>query len=661
MIVFLALCQFDQYWVMGFNIGMKKNKSKANKSKVQQSSDNTKSESIDSLRIAPQARDDKAFGSNKTITDSIFRSTQDDDNAGSMKKVKTIEQERTNWKYRFFESFTGMTAIIFITTMLVLAVLAPSILAIFLIIYSFFIVLKSGLHTIYTFYTFKNIYRWEDVIWLELIDLMNKKPKLAIEEMTKIGKQYPDKFNWGTNWLEFIETYKQNLDTKFQNLNGLHHCIFVPIYNENVDTMILSLERVYNSGYPLDKIWLVVAREGRAGNDFNNGMKEKLEGLDWINVLELDNNASEFSHLARRQPQQKLQVILTKHPEDLHGEIKGKGSNLDWSGRQVSQLAMVNKLDQETTVMTVLDCDSRPGRSFFQILSFRYCLTQDRHNVGFQPIPVFTNNYFDSTLLSSLVASGTTLWNFVQSSIPEEIHHFANYSVSLKLLRETNFWVKDLVSEDSLFFDKNFCELHGEYRSLPTFAYFESDVVESPTFGEALLNQYKQLRRWAYGGVEGMSYLGRRLVLEDEGKLVDNRKKIQILYNEWIGHFLWSTMPFVFGFVMFLPALLNTKFADSVIASNLNFFSQSFSVISYLIVIINGIIISNYIQSRFAHQKKQMNRYQYLDIILQTLLSPLFFSLWFIPPIEAQLRGVFGKYLGFWVTPKGGDGESEVG
>ncbi len=582
------------------------------------------------------------------------RLTHKDAYAGS---TKTIEQERQDWKYRFFESFTGMSAIIFIAIMLSLAIFAPGILAIFLIVYSFFIVLKSGLHTIYTFYTFKNIYRWEDVQWLNLLDLMANKPQLATLEMDKIGKLYKDKFNWGTNWQEFGENYQRNISTKFQNPNGLHHCIFVPIYNENIDTMTLSLERVYNSGYPLDKIWLIVCREDRAGVEFNELIKSKLEALDWASVVELENNSKNFSCLSYKQNKHKLQIILTKHPEDLAGEIKGKGSNLDWAGRQVSDLAFVNKLDIDTTVMTVLDCDSRPGKNFFQILSFRYCVTNDRHNVGFQPIPVFTNNYFDSTLLSSLVASGTTLWNFVQSSIPEEIHHFANYSVSLKLLRQTNFWVKDLVSEDSLFFDKNFCELSGEYRSLPTFAYFESDVVESPTFGEALLNQYKQLRRWAYGGVEGMSYLGRRLVLEDEGKLVDNRKKIQILYNEWIGHFLWSTMPFVFGFVMFLPAFLNGKFADSVVANNLNFFSQAFSTISYLIVIVNGMIISNYINTRFAHQNKKMNRYNYLDIILQTLLSPLFFSLWFIPPIEAQLRGVFGNYLGFWVTPKGGDGK----
>jgi Glycosyl transferase family group 2 len=633
----LNLCNslFDQKTFVACNITMKKNKSKSKKV---------------SNKDIQQVKYIKLQSNQPQPQNSIYpRST------------KTIEQERQSWKYRFFESFTGMSAVIFITIMLSLAIFVPGILAIFLIIYSFFIVLKSGLHTIYTFYTFKNIYRWEGVSWLNLLELMHKKPKEAEEEMNKIGGLHKDKFNWGANWQEFSETYQNNLGTKFQNPNGLHHCIFVPIYNENIDTMTLSLERVYNSGYPLDKIWLVVCREGRAGNAFNDLMRNKLEALSWANVVELEHNSDELSHLARKQPSNKLQILLTKHPEDLAGEIKGKGSNLDWAGRQVSDLAMVNKLDPETTVITVLDCDSRPGKNFFQILSFRYCLTNDRHNVGFQPIPVFTNNYFDSTLLSSLVASGTTLWNFVQSSIPEEIHHFANYSVSLKLLRNTNFWVKDLVSEDSLFFDKNFCELHGEYRSLPTFAYFESDVVESPTFGEAILNQYKQLRRWAYGGVEGMSYLGRRLVLEDEGKLVDNRKKIQILYNEWIGHFLWSTMPFVFGFVMFLPAIINNRFSDSVVANNLNFFSQSFSVISYLIVITNGVIISNYIKTRFAHQQKTMNRYDYLDIILQTLLSPLFFSLWFIPPIEAQLRGVFGNYLGFWVTPKGGDGESELG
>ena len=115
------------------------------------------------------------------------------------RSTKTIEQERQNWKYRFFESFTGMSAVIFITIMILLAVFAPGVLAIFLIVYSFFIVLKSGLHTIYTFYTFKNIYRWEDVPWFNLLDLMKKKPLLAVQEMDRIGKLHKDKFNWGTN------------------------------------------------------------------------------------------------------------------------------------------------------------------------------------------------------------------------------------------------------------------------------------------------------------------------------------------------------------------------------------------------------------------------------------------------------------------------------
>ena len=589
--------------------------------------------------------------------------------------TKTIDQHRSNWKYRLLESFTGLTAIGFIIVMISLAIFNPSLLAMFLIVYSFFIVLKSGLHTIYTFYTFSNIYRWENIQWLDLLEIISVEnkpenktttPTLVTQKMHQIGNLYPTKMNWTNEWSEFITIYNNNQNTKFADPNSLFQIIFVPIYNESVEVMTQSLQRIFESGYDLSKIWVVIAQEGRAGNKFNNSLKAKIQALDWVNVDEIDEQNlslvygdhslnSSFDNLEVSFDSTKLQVILAKHPDGMVGEIKGKGSNLDWAGRQVSLLANKYLLDDETTVITVLDCDSRPGKNFFQILAFRFCMTPDRENVGFQPIPVFTNNYFDSTILSSLVATGTTLWNFVQSSIPEEIHHFANYSVSLSLLRKTNFWVKDLVSEDSLFFDKNFCELEGKYRSLPTFAYFESDVVESPTFGEALLNQYKQLRRWAYGGVEGMSYLGRRLLLEDSGKKIDGRKKFMILFNEWIGHFLWSTMPFVFGFIIFLPSIFNREFGSSVLANNLSFFSQYFSIITYTIVFLNGFVITHYIQTRFYHKNQKLTWHNYLDLLLQTALSPIFFSIWFLPPIEAQIRGILGQYLGFWVTPKGGE------
>lgn len=575
----------------------------------------------------------------------------------------TVEELRTNWKYRFFEGFTGMTAVLFILILVVLAIWFPTFLAVFLIIYSFFIVLKSSLHTIYTFYTFNNVYRWENIKWQTLLQQMQTDSEAAKHQMKAYQDQYKDKLNWTHEWNELLSVYDQNLGTKLESPLDLFQIVFVPIYNESVEVMIQSIQRIHNSGYPLDKIWLVIAREARAGEDFNLSIQTKLQNLEWTNVIDLDQNSTENTNLKNTQyykqfasQPNKLTILLCKHPADLSGEIKGKGSNLDWAGRQVSalieELPKAQTLDEETTLITVLDCDSRPGKNFFQILAFRYCLTADRQNVGFQPIPVFTNNYFDSTLLSSLVATGTTLWNFVQSSIPEEIHHFANYSVSLKLLRQTKFWVKDLVSEDSLFFDKNFCELEGKYRSLPTFAYFESDVVESDTFGEALFNQYKQLRRWAYGGVEGMSYLANRLLLQPEGKKIDARKRFMILYNEWVGHFFWSTMPFVFCFIMFLPSIFNTDFSNTVVASNLSFFSQAFSLMSYGFLFVNGFVILHFIKTRLAHRNIKLDWHHYLDIFLQIIVSPIMFAIWFLPPIEAQIRGIFGWYLGFWVTPK---------
>jgi hypothetical protein len=561
----------------------------------------------------------------------------------------TLDEYRKDWRYRFFEGFTGGTAILFIIILIVSAIFWPVGLAIFLIIYSFFIVLKSALHTIYTFYTFNNIYRLEKINWLELNSQMGQSPKEATKILTKIRDQYPDKMSWTQDWDGYINSYNSITGTKYQDPNNLFHIVFVPIVDESLVVMVESITRVYQSNIPLSKIWVVIAREKGAGTEYNEELEQKVTSLDWVSVVNCDKCPDSYK---ANFDKDKLQVFLTLHPDNLENEIRGKGSNLDWAGRQISKIADAHNLDDETSVITVLDCDSRPGRNFFQILAFRYVLTLDRQNVGFQPIPVFTNNYFEGTLLSSLVATGTTLWNFVQNSIPEEIHHFANYSVSLKLLRKTHFWVKDMVSEDSLFFKNNFCELDGNYRVVPTFAYFESDVVESKHFGTAIFNQYKQLRRWAYGGVEGMSYFGRRLILDPKGSNVDGRKKFMMMYNEWVGHFFWSTMPFVFGFVMFLPSIFNSNFDNTVIASNLSFFSQWFSLISYVFLLINGYIILHYIRSRLLYRDQKLKWNNYLDIILQVILSPLIFVLWFIPPIEAQIRGIFGKYLGFWVTPK---------
>ena len=564
----------------------------------------------------------------------------------------SIEQLRKDWRYRCFEGFTGSSAILFILILVILSIYQPTILAVFLIVYSFFIVLKSALHTIYTFYTFNNIYRWEKLDWQKLLGLMETDSTQALKLMNGYKQQYPDKLNWDNEWNGITKEYQANIGTNLQSPNQLFQIIFVPIYNENIQVLTQSIQRIYDCGYDLSRIWVVIAREARAGKDFNDSMEAQLRELDWIKVFDMDNLVDFDIKNKNETKKPVLTVLLASHPADMLGEIKGKGSNLDWAGRQVSQLANNNNLDEDTTIITVLDCDSRPGKNFFQILAFRFCTNSNRHNVGFQPIPVFTNNYFDSTLLSSLVATGTTLWNFVQTSIPEEIHHFANYSVSLKLLRQTNFWVKDLVSEDSLFFDKNFCELNGQYQSVPTFAYFESDVVESDTFGEALFNQYKQLRRWAYGGVEGFSYLANRLYLQQAGKKLDSRKKLMIMYNEWVGHFFWSTMPFVFCFVMFLPSIFNTGFNNTVVASNLSFFSQAFSLISYGFLITNGFVILHFIKTRLEHRNQQLNWHNYLDIIIQVMVSPLLFAVWFLPPIEAQIRGIFGWYLGFWVTPK---------
>jgi Glycosyl transferase family group 2 len=578
--------------------------------------------------------------------------------------TKTIQDWRRDWRYRFFEMFVGITSILFLVLLISLAFWNSTVLAIFLILFSFFITLKSALHIIYTIQTFKTINMFKNIDWSEILGLMKSNPEEASSKILQISNQFPRSISWKKRWMEFAKNYTENIDTKFQNPLDNLNVIIITTYNESLDTVEKCAKEIYESGYPLEQTLLVIAREERAGEEFNNNVLELFQKNQWSNVQEIHNDdlsqvykdfGSYESVNTVKKPldldNSKLQVLLTKHPADLSGEIMGKGSNEDWAGRQISLFLSDYDIDIEKVIVTVLDCDSRISRNFLQILNFNFCLTQDKFHKGFQHVPVFSNNFFDSNVIAAVVGAGTTSWNMVQSSLPDEIHFFSNYSIPLLTLQKANFWIRDMIAEDSLLYYNCFCAFKGNFKVVPVFSSFESDVIIGENFGEILSNQYKQLQRWAWGGVEGISFLGRKFFLEPNE--IEIRHKIRTLFLEWVGHFYWTTLSITFSYILFLPSVINAyNFNQSYVNQNLIFFGQTFSFISYFLIFFTILIVTWYIKSTLVHRNKKLSKSNYLDIAIQMIVTPVVFLIWFLPPITAQWRGITGQYLGYFVTPK---------
>lgn len=582
-----------------------------------------------------------------------------------------IETYRKDWKYRFLESFIGLSIFVFLLILIILVFASPSIVAVFLIIYSFLMILRMALHLIYAIASFKKLSRWSKPNWQEIFKFYNSNPsnEEVRLEIQNIAKNFPNNANWQNEIERCIYITKKNESTKFKNPNKIIHFPLFSIYDESPEIILRGLKSIYDSQYDLSKICVVVSQEARLGNTKNLDFQNSLKKIDWLNAivfaendtqkvydpnhLELEYTNLELESFANKLENQKLNIIITQHPDGLVGEIKGKASNEDWAARQVSLLVKSAKFDPELCIITSFDADSRVGLNFFQILSFQYCCCEKRLVTGFQPIPVFSNNLFDVDLLPFLVGINTTFWTMIQYSLLDGLHFFANYSVPLVLARRVDFWQRDIIAEDALFFSKCLIKTDGEFQVVPSFNHFNSDNIESDNYWQTIANQYSQLRRWAWGGIESFPFKFYNFFVLP-GSKIDIRHRISLVFNDWYSHFCWSTLPIVFSLIVFLPALINLEFAKSTVALNLYELLFYFSLISYISLGVVVFIIFVFIYPKAViNQEKKLVTWQHkLNIVIPVLISPFIMFVWGPPAIDAQIRGVFGKYMGYWVTPK---------
>lgn len=580
--------------------------------------------------------------------------------------MSLITENRKKIYYRLFEASLGLFSFSFIIILVVLAFVSPEVLSIFLIIYSFFMVLKVSIHGVYTVYTYKNLVRWEAVDWPKLLKTISRNRQEAKKIIQNLADNHNYKLDWQLKLKNDLEIFDSLKGTKFAQPKNIFQFPLFAVYNESSEVIMRSLRGIYESGYDLDKIIVFVSQEARIGKKHNKKIFKEIESLDWIKAYDISEenidiayNSDHYNLKYKNKKfkklkiiKNKLNVVFTQHPDGLVGEIKGKASNEDWGARQISLFTKAQEIDPEICIITSLDADSKVGENFFHMLSFRYCLTPDRFQAGFQPLPIYTNNFFTANLFPRLVASNTTIWHMILYSLLDELHFFANYSVPLVVLQKVDFWVREVIAEDNLLFIKCLTTFNGDFRVVPFYGVFEGDAVYGEDYIEAIGNQYRQLQRWAWGGIEGLPYKLQRFFVDPKGVKTDLRKRIRYTFQEFINHFYWATSPIIFGVIIFLPRLVGgIEYQDRPASVNLWLFSQYFAWLSFVFLFISSYITFRYITLK-ALNNFQPKWYHWIVVSMQWIVAPMLFVAWGPPALDAQVRGLLGKYLGYWVTPK---------
>jgi hypothetical protein len=586
-----------------------------------------------------------------------------------LEEIKDLRKKRI---YRFLESIIGISTISFLIIVLLLSVssqfslVGPTILSIFLIIYSFFWVLKFSLNLIHTIFTYQQTRRWENMDWNKFWLLYPTKKEEAFRLLENLRDKFKDRIGWAKDLNKEISYLKKNTTSKFTNINGIKHIAIFSVVKEPAEVLLRSLQTIYESGYDLDKIVVFVSQEARAGEEFNKKTVEaaklnpnfqvylwKERNLDIVygqSHFGLSySNQEAVKHLWQNN---KLTIIFTQHPDGLIGEIKGKASNEDWGARQASLWLKSRNEDEEMFLTTSFDADSKVCPQFFHNLSYRFATTENRFRSGYQPVHVYANNFFETGMWPRQVASENTLSNMKNMGLEGEAYLFAIYSVPIVTLQEVNFWQREVIAEDSMLFIKCLTLFKGDFKIVPYFGIHEGDAVEADDYFEAISNQYKQLQRWAWGGIENFPYMAYHFFFSPYGKYISLRDRLKHVFLLFSNHFYWATTALLFSAGVVLPQIIGGEvFRQQPISQNLSIFAQYFAWIGYIFAIIYGYITFRFLSYR-AMKNYKISIYQTLLLVIQWSFFPIVFGLMSFPALDAQIKGIRGKYLGYWVTPK---------
>jgi len=240
----------------------------------------------------------------------------------------------------------------------------------------------------------------------------------------------------------------------------------------------------------------------------------------------------------------------------------------------------------------------------------------------------------------------STFWEMVQQERPERMATFSSHAVSFQALYEVGYWQRNMVSEDSRIYWNLLLANDGQYDVVPLSYPVSMDANAAPTLWGTIKNIYRQHRRWTYG-VENLCYI---LYHFSKHERISRRQKIKIAIQQAEGYWSLVTNPIMLFILGWAPIFLGSaEFHQTVLSYNLPIMVRDLLILAMFGLVVSSIISLAMIPPRPEHR----SRLRYIVMAVQWILVPatmIIFSA--IPGLDAQTRLMFGRYMGFWVTPK---------
>lgn len=521
--------------------------------------------------------------------------------------------------YRFFEILPGALSYLMIIMLFVLSLINPLAGAIYLLVVIISMVVKAAGIAIRTIQGNTVLRRAMAVDWAK-----------RLAELENTHDSY-DRLAGGTSSGYDYEQHLQNLkmmaaaeDGYFPKPSELYHAVIITMYNEGLDTLVPTLESVRDADYDSKRMIVLIAYEERGGVEAEKNAKalKKMFGAEF----------KEF--------------LLVKHPEGIKDEVIGKGGNITNAGRELQKYVDKKKIKHSDVVVTTLDSDNRPYKTYFDYVMYEYIVHEDRKRLSYQPVALFMNNIWDAPAPMRIIAVSNSFWNLICTMRPHSLRNFASHSQPLDALVEVDFWSVRTIVEDGHQYWRSLFYFRGNYEVLPIRAPMYQDAVLSTTLWKTLKAQFIQLRRWDYGASD-VAYVG--------AKLFSKKRPMSFwdLFPKFVrlidGHVTLAAVAPIVAFGGWVPLIMNYQ-SRNLLAYNLPGVVSGIQLVASLGLIITILFSMKMLPKRPARYKKGKTFVMLLQWVLMPVVSIAYSS---CAAFYSQTRLMFGKYMEkFDVTDK---------
>lgn len=537
-----------------------------------------------------------------------------------MRKNLEIPQGKRTKLYRFLEILPGAISYGAIILLFVLSLIDPVLGAIYLFILIASTLVKAIGVAYRTVQGYEVIKRAERVDWRKRVEDLSH-PHEAYERLR-------DDNNKSYHFEQHVENLKMMaaMGKEYPSPDKVYHVVMMAAYNEGPEIIDPSIEAVKNTTFPNDHIIFVLAYEQRGGEAI---------------ATTAENLKKQYKGVFR-------DFLLVEHPDNLPGEVIGKGPNLTYAGKAVSKYVVEKHLPVENIIVTSLDSDNHMAPKYLDSVAYEFITHPNRQRLSYQPVSLFMNNIWDAPAPTRVIAVSNSFFNIISTMRPHTLRNFASHSQPLQALEAMDFWSKRTIVEDGHQYWRSLFFFSGDYSVVPIRIPIYQDAVMDDSFWKTVKAQFIQVRRWYYGASD-VAYVGSKLFVKKDKRIMPFWQLFPKFWRLLDGHVTLAIMAPLITFGAWVPMLMNFS-SHTMVAYNLPNIVSVIETIASLGLLITVLVSLRMLPKRPARYRKGRNILMIVQWILMPVTSILYQS---IAAYYAQTRLMLGLYMEkFDVTKK---------